>query len=361
MKLASSLIGALVLHSTVATTVEVTTTVDPIASFDDIVGLTLRSFLNFDRRAPARPTPAPLVFSQVYPDVLAFADVVDGINANIHARDLQTSLTTFVHAFQNRQYNSTEGIASAGWIYDHVHALASLRPDLTLSVRKFDHPWGQFSVIARVDPAPTARRHSDVLIVGAHQDSVNWADWKNEHLRAIAPGADDDGSGTITILESLKYLLTSATWHPTRPVEFHWYSGEEEGLLGSKAIAKDYAARKVPVYAQLQQDMTGWVNPDAPPTVTLIDDWTSPALNAFVVKVVDAYLDIPADFKTCGYACSDHASWFDAGFPSSFPYEDKADNPNVHSQRDTLATIDWEHVTQFAKLTVGFVVELTQA
>lgn len=40
-----------------------------------------------------------------------------------------------------------------------------------------------------------------------------------------APGADDDGSGSVTILESYRALV-AADFHPVRPVEFHWYSAE---------------------------------------------------------------------------------------------------------------------------------------
>jgi leucyl aminopeptidase len=38
-------------------------------------------------------------------------------------------------------------------------------------------------------------------------------------------GADDDGSGSVTILEAFRALL-DADFHPVRTVEFHWYSAE---------------------------------------------------------------------------------------------------------------------------------------
>lgn len=38
-------------------------------------------------------------------------------------------------------------------------------------------------------------------------------------------GADDDGSGTVTILEAYRALLASE-FRPVRNVEFHWYSAE---------------------------------------------------------------------------------------------------------------------------------------
>jgi leucyl aminopeptidase len=66
-----------------------------------------------------------------------------------------------------------------------------------------------------------------------------------------APGADDDGSGTITILEVFRSLVNTG-FRPLRPVEFHWYSGEEAGLLGSQDIAQKYAKRGVDVFAMIQ-------------------------------------------------------------------------------------------------------------
>ena len=75
-------------------------------------------------------------------------------------------------------------------------------------------------------------------------------------------GADDDGSGTVTILEAYRALI-SAGFTPRRTVEFHFYAAEvrnffkttlnreqsptsrpqEAGLLGSQAIARDYGSR----------------------------------------------------------------------------------------------------------------------
>ena len=96
---------------------------------------------------------------------------------------------------------------------------------------------------------------SSNVVIGAHQDSINL------FLPSIlsAPGADDDGSGTVTILEALRVLLTSddfARGNAENTVEFHWYSAEEGGLLGSQAIFSEYAKTGRDVRAMLQQDMT---------------------------------------------------------------------------------------------------------
>lgn len=60
---------------------------------------------------------------------------------------------------------------------------------------------------------------NEVLVLGAHTDSV-----------AAGPGINDDGSGTIGILEVAKQL---AKYKVHNAVRFGFWSGEEEGLLGS--------------------------------------------------------------------------------------------------------------------------------
>lgn len=71
-----------------------------------------------------------------------------------------------------------------------------------------------------------------------------------------APGADDDGTGTVNLIETLRALV-AAGFTPATPLEFHWYSGEEGGLLGSNAVAANYANNGVRVKAFMELDMTG--------------------------------------------------------------------------------------------------------
>lgn len=71
------------------------------------------------------------------------------------------------------------------------------------------------------------------------------------------PAADDDGSGTTSILDAFRVLAASSFAPTNSAVEFHWYSAEEGGLLGSQAVAKVYEADKVDVKGMIQMDMTG--------------------------------------------------------------------------------------------------------
>jgi len=176
-----------------------------------------------------------------------------------------------------------------------------------------------------------------------------------------APGADDDGSGSVTILESYRALL-AADFHPERSIEFHWYSAEEGGLLGSQAVAQAYEGR-VNVLAMSQFDMTAWVKRGTREEVGIITDFVDLPLTEFNKQLVDTYLAIPWVETQCGYACSDHASWRKAGFPSSFTIESTFgnSNKNIHSANDRIDVSDefsFDHMLEFSKLAVAFVVEL---
>ncbi|KAF3986356.1 hypothetical protein FT663_04001 [Candidozyma haemuli var. vulneris] len=66
--------------------------------------------------------------------------------------------------------------------------------------------------------------HENVVSLGAHSDSV-----------AEGPGINDDGSGTISLLEVAKQLTK---YKVNNAVRFAWWAAEEEGLLGSYAYAQ---------------------------------------------------------------------------------------------------------------------------
>jgi bacterial leucyl aminopeptidase len=77
----------------------------------------------------------------------------------------------------------------------------------------------------------------------------------------------------------------------------------------------------------------------------------------------EQYCTIPYVETKCGYACSDHASASKAGYPSSFVIESRFEdtNPLIHSSRDTMSTVNFDHVLEHAKMTTGFAYELAFA
>lgn len=261
-------------------------------------------------------------------------------------------------SYRTRYYRSETGKESQKWLLSRIEQITAeaAMPELRalITINEFAHPWGQNTVIARINGSSTDSR---IVILGAHLDSTNL--WPF----SPAPGADDDGSGTVTILESYRALL-SADFKPLRPVEFHWYSAEEGGLLGSQGVATSYAARGVEVYAMSQFDMTAWVREGVQEEIGVITDYVNPMLTEVNKKLIDAYLDVPYVETKCGYACSDHASWAKVGYPSIFTIEssfEHANLANIHTSKDRIdisEEFSFDHMLEFSKLAVAFAIEL---
>ncbi len=254
-------------------------------------------------------------------------------------------------SFNNRYYKSETGTESQEWLKAYWTDLTKHRSDIT--VEFFNHSgWSQPSVIATIKG-----ESSDVIVVGGHADSIaGW--WSREKARA--PGADDNASGIATITETLKVLAESG-YTPKKTIKFMAYAAEEVGLLGSKDIARTFKQDGVNVVGVLQSDMTNHNGSNT--DITLITDFTNEAQNNFLGNLIDKYLpELTWGRDTCGYACSDHASWTSQGFPASIPFEAKKNdmNHNIHTANDTLERMGGEanHALKFAKLALSFVIEL---
>lgn len=190
-----------------------------------------------------------------YPSDVFLKSQINPLLQDLNKTYIQSHLQ-YLTSFHNRWYNSTFGEASYHWLLSTIMTtIASTGAhEYGIKAEPFIHPWGQNSIVVTI-PGKTR----STVVVGAHQDSVNHADPVNGR----APGADDDGSGTVTILEVLRVMLSSKDLlegKAENTLEFQWYAGEESGLLGSQAIFLDYARSGRDIKAMLQQDMTGFYN-----------------------------------------------------------------------------------------------------
>lgn len=154
--------------------------------------------------------------------------------------------------------------------YDFSHDLRTLTSDIPATVEAeggaqcelIDHHSG-FSpnVIC------TYRGHKEPeshVVMGAHYDSRGTFG----HVRS--PGGNDDGSGTSALL-SLARLFKSYNIEFHSTVVLAFFSGEEQGLRGSKAYAKRLKDGKKNVRFMLQADMIGYHHPGEPAQLALPD------------------------------------------------------------------------------------------
>nr|MBA2737519.1 M20/M25/M40 family metallo-hydrolase [Pyrinomonadaceae bacterium] len=257
--------------------------------------------------------------------------------------------------FPNRRYNQPSGLDSANWIKNKWTELAAGRSDIT--VESFNHPTTtspQPSIILTVQGTAFP---NEVVVLGGHQDSINAGG-----ATLNAPGADDDASGIASLTEAIR-IMAVKNFRPQRTVKFMAYAAEEVGLVGSNAIAADFKARGVNVVGVLQLDMTNYKSGNSPVDIAIVTDLTNAAQNQFLRDLIAAYQPtLLVANSTCGYGCSDHASWSNKGFPASFPFEGIYSNQTIHTANDTLEQSEntANHAVKFTNLALSYLGELAK-
>ena len=93
----------------------------------------------------------------------------------------------------------------------------------------------------------------EYILIGAHYDHIGLG--KLENGDEIANGANDNASGTATVMEFARYFGTQGT--NKRSLIFALFSAEEKGLLGSKHLAKRMKGQGLDLYVMLNFEMTG--------------------------------------------------------------------------------------------------------
>ncbi|WP_281635527.1 M20/M25/M40 family metallo-hydrolase [Flavobacterium marginilacus] len=104
---------------------------------------------------------------------------------------------------------------------------------------------------------------NEFIVIGAHYDHWGWggkgSGSKKKDTIAIHNGADDNASGVAALLCILEELSKSNN-KPKRSIIFISFSGEEEGLFGSRYFVNHLPVDKKDVKVMLNMDMVGRLN-----------------------------------------------------------------------------------------------------
>ncbi len=101
---------------------------------------------------------------------------------------------------------------------------------------------------------PPEKRAAAVAAARVNMDSLRRL--RPARLDSIRNGADDDGSGTVTVLEIAEALANTPV-KPRRSILFVWHTAEEKGLLGAKWFTEHPTVPRASIVAQLNLDMVG--------------------------------------------------------------------------------------------------------
>ncbi len=208
---------------------------------------------------------------------------------------------------------------------------------------------GDANVVATL---PGTTDPDEIYIICGHYDSIS------QMPETYAPGADDNGTGTVGVIEAAR-VLKAYDFEST--LRFVCFSREEQGLVGSGAYAREARARGDSIVAALNFDMIGYVDA-APEELDVIyngiSGWLADEYEAAATLYVPD-LDIVKKYAT--YVGSDNSSFWDYNYPSFCGIEDSPlHNPYYHRTTDRVSTLDFEFYTDVVRAAVASLAELAR-
>eukprot|EP01062_Namystynia_karyoxenos_P078117 TRINITY_DN79_c0_g2_i2.p2 TRINITY_DN79_c0_g2~~TRINITY_DN79_c0_g2_i2.p2 ORF type:complete len:468 (+),score=185.54 TRINITY_DN79_c0_g2_i2:77-1405(+) len=181
-----------------------------------------------------------------------------------------------------------------------------------------------------------------IVVAGAHYDSRGTM---SSSPTQRAPGADDNGSGSASLVEFAR-IIKEAGVRFRYTLRLMLFTGEEQGLIGSRALARDYASNGVNVIAMFNADMLGYKQPNSPITLALMDRYIDKDLTEIAIETTKTYVpELPVGW-TSG-CCSDQQSFYENGFPSAGFFETPGAAvyyPQYHRSDDLMENIDLDQV-----------------
>ncbi len=147
----------------------------------------------------------------------------------------------------------SEGIEAAADYIQNIFKENNVQPyfaDYKDQLSNFDKP--AFNIVGVVEGSDKKLKN-EFIIIGAHYDHIGIIEELNGDV--IANGANDNASGTTTVLELARYFGNAKT--NKRSIIFALFSAEEKGLLGSQHLAKKLKEQNLNLYVMLNFEMVG--------------------------------------------------------------------------------------------------------
>ncbi len=193
---------------------------------------------------------------------------------------------------------------------------------------QISHTW---NVLAKLDGTSEKQQ---IILLSAHLDHLGVKNGKTY------PGADDDGSGTVAVMELARAL--AAQPRPRRTVVFGLWGSEETGLRGARYFLKHPTFDLHDIIVNIEFEMIGRPDPKLKPDQLWLTGWQrtdlGPELAAHGARLVgDPHPDQNFFTRSDNYALARHG--IDAQTISSYGL-----HKDYHQPTDTLDRIDWEHL-----------------
>ncbi len=174
----------------------------------------------------------------------------------------------------------------------------------------------------------------EIYLITGHLDSTAGAPWYPE---SVAPGADDNASGSANVLEAARVMKD---YDFENTVRFICFGAEEIGLVGSEYYAENAYNDDEDIQGVVNLDMIIYA-PDGHETLWVPYNNTSQSLAEYYETAAAAYVpELTVDIEyDPGAVYSDHASFWNYGYAAILGIEEaiKYSHPYYHTVNDLLA------------------------
>jgi Zn-dependent M28 family amino/carboxypeptidase len=270
-------------------------------------------------------------------------------------RDTQTPPTYMIND------KTAERILGANWtamkesLKNEKPEPKAFKAEVAVSIEKQTQKLSANNVLGVIEGTD---KKDEYLVITAHYDHLG------KRGDVIYYGANDDGSGTVSVLEMAEAFAKAKAEGkgPRRSVIFMTVSGEEKGLWGSAYYAAHPTVNPDKITANLNIDMVGRVDidrkkPDSLNYVYVVgDDKISSESTPMTESINGKYTKLGLDYKFNDpkdpqriYYRSDHYNFAKIGVPIIF-YTDGVTRPDYHRPTDTPDKINYPLLAKRAQL-----------
>ena len=298
---------------------------------------------------------APHIYEHTYPVILEEQPKIRALMNQVSKDSLEATIA-HMQSFPTRRWDSQMVYEVQDWLY---HTYNEMGFD-TVLLHDFQFLWHD-TLRQTSDNVIAIQRGvlypDEYVVCGAHYDSYNNSPGHPDSL--LAPGADDNASGSSGIIETAR-LLSQCTFE--RTILYCGWAAEEANLQGSAAFAKDCADQLLDIVGYFNLDMIGYLEEGSDLHVNLMYTTQDSIIADYVFNFSHVYfpeMRIWHDWLSWGD--SDYSSFNRNGYPAVHPFEDvRYSSPFIHSANDLLGVSvnNMDQVKRFTELNLGLVATL---
>ncbi|RKE90922.1 M20/M25/M40 family metallo-hydrolase [Ichthyenterobacterium magnum] len=270
-----------------------------------------------------------------------YGDIV----SNVSSTNILNDLTTFEN-FGIKDVGSTALTNAENWIISRYQTLGYTN----VATQSFTYSAGTSNNII-VTKTGTLYPNTYVII-DAHYDTIN------------GPGTNDNGSGTVLLMEIARLLKDVDTEYS---IKFIHFSGEEDGLIGSNYYVNNTVnPQNLDIKVVFNIDEVGGISGQTNDTIVCEEDRSNPPANnsqsstmtAILATTIGLYSNLNTEISFA-YA-SDYIPFENNGEIITGLYE-KNETPYAHTANDLLVNMDPNYVFEVTKGSLGALMEFAGA